>query len=135
MLVGGIHTADVAYANGAPVVIGTVCSNLCYRAARVNGAVAVNDVVISYITESPLQVPLPYLFGCDVAPFGRGGTVDDDFSDGSHFLGGVFGVCYSVVVGPAQSRLCHRVGAPRRKRFRCVPAFSFSAHRAVSSGV
>ena len=81
--VGG-HSADVADADAVRVVALAVCPGLFEWAARVYGAVQVDDVVVAHVAEALGLVPAADVVGRERAAFGGGGAVDDDFVDGTH---------------------------------------------------
>ena len=81
--VGG-HSADVADADAVRVVALAVSPGLFERAARVYGAVQVDDVVVTHVAEALGLVPAADVVGGERAAFGGGGAVDDDFVDGTH---------------------------------------------------
>ena len=88
----GIEAADVGDADAVGVVALGVCAWLLHRAASVDAAVGVDDIMIAYVVPSEaLVVAADALHGA-VGIRAGGGAVDDDFGDCSHFFVGLMGL-------------------------------------------
>lgn len=60
------------------VSVKAMCANFCYRAARVNGAVAVDYIMIADAAEASGSMPSVNVLDGVVLPLWGGGTMNDD---------------------------------------------------------
>ena len=80
----GIEAADIGDADGVCIVAGAVGADSLDRAASVDAAVGVDDIVIADVVPAKaLMVAANALHGA-VGIGAGGGAMDDDFGDGTH---------------------------------------------------
>lgn len=80
----GIKSTDVADADAVGIVIEAVRTNLLQRTASMDGAIAIDDEVITDALPPASLVPAVDVGHGVVLALNRGGTMKDDFSDLSH---------------------------------------------------
>ena len=81
----GIKAADIGDADAVCIVAGAVGTDLLDRAARVNAAVGIDDIVIANVVPAEAFVVTADALHGAVGIGAGGGAMDDDFGDGSHF--------------------------------------------------
>ena len=87
----GIQSADIGDSDGVCIVAGAMGADLLDRAASVDAAVEVDDIVIADVVPAEaLVVAADALHGAVGIGTG-GGAMEDDFGDLSHFLMGLMG--------------------------------------------
>ncbi len=77
----GGAASDVAYSNGMWVVARGVCADPVFRAATMNGTVAVDHIVIADIGEATGKMPLADLGDCIILSLRRSRTMEDYLVD------------------------------------------------------
>lgn len=82
----GIEAADIGDADAVGVVAFGMCAGLLYRSASMDAAIGVDDVMIANVAPAKGTVVSPYGFYRTDGVGARGGAVDDDFGDCSHFF-------------------------------------------------
>lgn len=82
----GIETADIGDADALGVVTWAMGTDLFDGTASVDAAVRVHDIMIAYVVPAEGTVVSSYGFHRTDGTGARGGAVDDDFGDCSHFL-------------------------------------------------
>ncbi len=82
----GIEAADIGDANGVCIVAGAMGTDLLDGTASVDAAVRVHDIMIAYVVPAEGTVVSPYGFHRTDGIGARGGAMDDDFGDCSHFF-------------------------------------------------
>ena len=82
----GIESADIGDADAVGVVAFGMCARLLYRAASVDAAIGIDDIMIADVAPTKGTVVFPYGFHRTDGIGARGGAMDDDFGDCSHFL-------------------------------------------------
>ena len=82
----GIEAADIGDADAVCVVAFGMCAGLLYRSASMDAAIGVDDVMIANVAPAEGTVVSPYGFYRTDGVGARGGAVDDDFGDCSHFF-------------------------------------------------
>ena len=87
----GIKAADIGDANAVGVVAFGMCARLLHRAASVDAAVGIDDIMIADVAPAEGTVVSPYGFHRTDGIGARGGAVDDDFGDCSHGVNGYSG--------------------------------------------
>ena len=78
------QSAHIAYAYAIAVVVGAVGTRLLDGSALLYGAVEADDIVVTYVLEASLEVPMAQGGSAYVAPLGGGAAMDDDVGDMSH---------------------------------------------------
>lgn len=87
----GIEAADIGDADALGVVTWAMGTDLFDGATREDAAVGVDDIVIADVAPAEGTVVSPYGFHRTDGIGARGGAVDDDFGDCSHFFVGLMG--------------------------------------------
>lgn len=82
----GIKSTDVADADAVGIVIEAMGTNLLQRTASMDGAIAIDDEVITDALPPASLVPAVDVGHGVVLALNRGGTMQDDFSDLAHCL-------------------------------------------------
>ena len=88
----GIEAADISDANALGVVALGVCARLLDGSASMDAAIEVDDIVIADVVPAEGTVVSPYGFHRTDGIGARGGAMDDDFGDCSHFFVGLMGL-------------------------------------------
>lgn len=83
-IAGGVESSFVTDAKGVGVVTGAVGANLGFGAARLDGAVAEDDVVIADAVPASGAMPVVDLDGGGGLVRTNGTAMDDDEGDGEH---------------------------------------------------
>lgn len=63
-----------------------VCADPTFRSATVDGAIAVDDVMIANAAEAALAMPAVYLLDGEVLAFGCSRAMNDDLGNASHLF-------------------------------------------------
>ena len=79
-------SAYVTHADALRIVTPTVCAYLRQGATRMDGAIEIDDVVITHVGKPLFAMPTTYVIDCDVTTLCSGRAVYDDFFDVSHDL-------------------------------------------------
>jgi len=88
----GIMATDIGNADALDVVAGAMGADLLDGATRMDAAVGIDDVMIANVVPAEaFMVAANTLHGAVGIGTG-GGAIEDDFSDGSHFLMGLVGL-------------------------------------------
>ena len=82
----GIETADIGDADAVGVVAFGMCARLLYRAASVDAAIGIDDIMIADVAPTKGTVVAANAFHGADGIGARGGAMDDDFGDCSHFF-------------------------------------------------
>ena len=82
----GIKAADISDADAVGVVAFCMCAGMFDRTASVDAAIGVDDIMIADVVPTEGTVVSPYGFHRTDGIGARGGAVDDDFGDCSHFF-------------------------------------------------
>ena len=82
----GIEAADISDADAVGVVAFCMCAGMFDRTASVDAAIGVDDIMIADVAPAEGTVVFPYGFHRTDGIGARGGAMDDDFGDCSHFF-------------------------------------------------
>ena len=82
----GIEATDIGNANALGVVTWAMGTDLFDGTASVDAAIRVDDIVIADVVPAEGTVVFPYGFHRTDGIGARGGAMDDDFGDCSHFF-------------------------------------------------
>ncbi len=82
----GIEAADISDANALGVVTWAMGTDLFDGTASVDAAIGVDDIMIADVAPAEGTVVFPYGFHRTDGIGARGGAMDDDFGDCSHFF-------------------------------------------------
>ena len=88
----GIEAADISDANALGVVAFCMCAGMFDRTASVDAAIGIDDIMIADVAPAEGTVVFPYGFHRTDGIGARGGAMDDDFGDCSHFFVGLMGL-------------------------------------------